>query len=254
MRLEEKVAIITGGGSGIGRATCHLFAREGARLLVADINGQNAELVAQEVKKQGGVAEGIAVDVSQEEQAERMVARAVELWQRVDILVNNAVSFVRKEVQDATQADWHTVLGVNVLGISFCSKYAVRVMQKQNKGAIVNIGSINAIVALPDATTYNATKGAIVNMTKSMALGLAPYNIRVNCVCPGITRTPALEEIIAKYGLTYEAAEKGHAGHLIIKRFAKPEEIAAGILFVASDEASYVTGATVMVDGGYTAC
>jgi NAD(P)-dependent dehydrogenase (short-subunit alcohol dehydrogenase family) len=221
---------------------------------VADINGPNAEKVAQEVKQQGGLAEGLTVDVSREEQAERMVARAVELWQRVDILVNNAVSFVRKEVQDATQADWHAVLGVNVLGISFCSKYAVRVMQQQNKGAIVNIGSINAIVALPGATTYNTTKGAIVNMSKSMAMGLAPYNIRVNCVCPGITRTPALDEIIGKLGWTYEQAEKIHEHHLLIKRFARADEIAPAILFAASDEASYVTGATIMADGGYTAC
>jgi len=252
MRLEGKVAIITGGGSGIGRATCHLFAREGARVLVVDIVGQKAERVAQEISQQGGVAVDLAADVSQEKEAERIVARAVELWQRVDILVNNAASFVRKRVEVATRADWERVWGVNVMGTSFCSKYVIPVMQKQNKGVIVNIGSINAITALPDAMTYNATKGAIVNMTKSMALDLARDNIRVNCVCPGITHTPAVDAAIAEAGVTYEEAERHYLGRIMIKRFGEPEEIAPAILFVASDEASYMTAAIVMVDGGYS--
>jgi dihydroanticapsin dehydrogenase len=125
-------------------------------------------------------------------------------------------------------------------------------MQKQNKGAIVNLGSINGVVALPQAMTYNATKGAIINMTKSMALDLAPYNIRVNCVCPGITRTPALEAVLAEFGATYEEAEKQYLGRHMIKRFGKPEEMAPAILFVASDEASFMTASIVMVDGWYT--
>jgi len=252
MRLAGKVAIITGGGSGIGRATCLLFGREGARVLVADINGPHAEQVAQEIVKQGGVAEGIAIDVSVESDVERMVARAVELWQRVDILVNNAAAFVRKRTEEATRADWEKVLGVNVLGTSFCAKAVFPVMKKQGKGAIVNLGSINGVTALPDAMTYNATKGAIINMTKSMALDLAPYNIRVNCVSPGITWTPAVAAVVAEMGVTNEEAERHYLGRFMIKRFGRPEEIAPAILFVASDEASFMTAAIVMVDGGYT--
>lgn len=252
MRLAGKVAIITGGGSGIGRATCLLFGREGARVLVADINGPHAEQVAQEIVKQGGVAEGIAIDVSVESDVERMVARAVELWQRVDILVNNAAAFVRKRTEEATRADWEKVLGVNVLGTSFCAKAVFPAMKKQGKGAIVNLGSINGVTALPDAMTYNATKGAIINMTKSMALDLAPYNIRVNCVSPGITWTPAVAAVVAEMGVTNEEAERHYLGRFMIKRFGRPEEIAPAILFVASDEASFMTAAIVMVDGGYT--
>jgi len=252
MRLEGKVAIITGGASGIGRATCQLFAREGARVLVVDINKPRAEEVAHEITQHGGLAAAQTADVSQERDVEQMVSRAVELWQRVDILVNNAAAFVRKRTEIATRADWEEVLGVNVLGTSFCAKAVFPVMKSHGKGAIVNIGSINGVTALPDAMTYNATKGAIINMTKSMALDLAPYNIRVNCVCPGITRTPALEAVLKESKMTYEEAARVYMGRFMIKRLAEPEEIAPAILFVASDEASFMTAAIVMVDGGYT--
>jgi len=252
MRLKDKVAIITGGAKGIGRATCLLFAREGCRVLVADIDGPGAVMVAKEITDAGGVADSITTDVADEEQAKNMVSRAVKLWQQIDILVNNAVSFRHRRVEDATREDWDKVLSVGVMGTSFCSKYAVAVMKKQGYGSIVNVGSINAIVAMPDWMTYNATKAAIVNMSRSMALDLGPFQIRVNCVCPGITRTPALEAAVAELKMSVEDAEKVFAPRCIIKRFARAEEIAPAILFVASDEASYMTGATVMVDGGFT--
>jgi len=252
MRLEDKVAIITGGGSGIGRATARLFSLEGARVLVADLRGEKAQQVAEEIRKEGGIAEAMAADVSQEKQAEGIAKRTVELWKRIDILVNNAASFIKKRVDEATRADWEEVLGVNVLGTSFCSKYVIPAMQKQKKGAIVNLGSINGVLGMPDFMTYNATKAAIINMTKSMALDLAPYNIRVNCVCPGQTNTPALETVLRSLGSSIEEGEKKYCDRHMIKRFGKPEEIAPAILFVASDEASFMTSSIVMVDGGYT--
>jgi meso-butanediol dehydrogenase/(S,S)-butanediol dehydrogenase/diacetyl reductase len=254
MRLKDKTAVVTGGGSGIGGATCLLFAREGCRVLVVDIDGQKASQVAGEIGMAGGVAASLQEDVSTEEGAETMVSRVVELWQQLDILVNNATSFHHKHVVEATREDWIKVLNVGVLGTSFCSKYAVAVMQKQNRGSIVNVGSINGLVAMPNWMTYNATKAAIVNMSRAMALDLGPFNIRVNCICPGMTHTPAMDTLLAKMGVSVEEAERPFLGpRCILKRFAKPEEIANAILFLASDEASYMTGATLVVDGGYTA-
>jgi len=250
MRVKDKVAIITGGGAGIGRATSLLFAREGARVLVVDIDGAKAEEVSREITQQGGVAEAFAEDISTEEGAERTISRAVSLWQRLDILVNNAARFPRDTVENVTRENWEEVWKVNLLGTTFCSKYAVAAMRKHNRGAIVNMGSVNAFLAAPDQMTYNASKAAIISMTKSMAVDVAAYNIRVNCVCPGVTVTPALLSILAAVNMSVAEAEERYVRHSIIKRFAKPEEIAPAILFLASDETSYMTAATVMVDGG----
>ncbi len=250
MRLKDKVAIITGGGSGIGRATSLLFAREGARVLVVDIVGERAVQVAGEATKAGGIAEAFTGDVSTETGAQRIISRSVELWKRLDILVNNAASFVQKPVEQATQADWDAVLAVNVAGTSFCCKHAVAVMRKQGGGSIVNVASINGLMGSQSQMTYSATKAAIINMTKSMAIDLAPYNIRVNCVCPGVTLTPALLTLLEELKLSVDEAEKRCVGRSMIKRFAKPEEIAPAILFLASDEASYVVASALVVDGG----
>ncbi len=254
MRLAHKTAIVTGGGSGIGRATCLSFAREGCCVLVVDIDGPKAEQVVQEVVRNGGIGASLEADVSSEQGAERMTSRVLELWQHLDILVNNATSFHHKDVSGATREDWLKVLNVGLLGTSFCSKYAVRAMQKQKRGSIVNVGSINGLVAMPGWMTYNATKAAIVNMSRAMALDLGPYNIRVNCVCPGMTHTPAMDTLLAEMRVSVEEAERNFLGpRCILRRFARPEEIAPAILFVASDEASYMTGATLVVDGGFTA-
>lgn len=254
MRLRDKTAIITGAGSGIGRATALLFAREGARVLVADIDSAAAARVAGEIADRGGQAEPHTADVSREADAQKMVGRALQHWGRLDFLVNNAASFHHVRVEEATRADWDKVLGVNVLGTSFCSRYAVDAMKTQGGGAIVNVASINGLIAMPDWLTYNASKAAVIEMSKSMAMDLGPFNIRVNCVCPGVTDTPALQRAIAELGATPEDVIKGYIEpRCFIKRFGLPEEIAPAILFLASGEASYVTGATLVVDGGFTA-
>jgi NAD(P)-dependent dehydrogenase (short-subunit alcohol dehydrogenase family) len=254
MRLKEKTAVITGAGSGIGAATAALFAREGACVLVADIDLDSARRVAAEIRNAGGQAQACAVDVSKNEEAQQMVARAIELWKHVDVLVNNAASFHHKRMEEATRADWDKVLSVNVLGTGFCARHAAEAMKRQGSGAIVNVASINGLIAMPDWMTYNASKAAVVEMSKSMAMDLAPFNIRVNCVCPGVTDTPALRRAIAELGVPEADVIKAYMEpHCFIKRFGKPEEIAPAIAFLASDEASYMTGATVVVDGGYTA-
>lgn len=254
MRLQNKAAIVTGAGAGIGEAIARRFAAEGGQVLVADIDGERATAVADAICAGGGAAVALAGDVSREDAARAIADKALEHFSRIDILVNNAANFVHKRVEDATAEDWHAVLGVNVLGTSFCSKHAVAAMKQTGGGNIVNIASINGLVAMPEWMTYNASKAAIIEMSKSMAMDLAPFNIRVNCVCPGMTMTPALRRAIAEVGAPEEEVLRVHlAPHALIKRWGRPEEIAAGVLFLASDEASYVTGATLVIDGGFIA-
>lgn len=254
MRLQNRVAIVTGAGAGIGEAIARRFAAEGGRVLVADIDGKNARAVADAICADGGVAVALAGDVSREDGAHAIADKALEHFSRIDILVNNAANFVHKRVEDATAEDWQAVLGVNVIGTSLCSKHAVAAMKQTGGGNIVNIASINGLVAMPEWMTYNASKAAIVEMSKSMAMDLAPFNIRVNCVCPGMTMTPALRRAIAEVGAPEEEVLRVHlAPHALIKRWGRPEEIAAGVLFLASDEASYITGTTLVIDGGFIA-
>lgn len=254
MRLKDKVAIVTGGGSGIGQSTSLLFAREGARVLVVDIAGDKAEKVAGQIADAGGIAKALTADISREEDAKKIASHAETVWQHLDVLVNNAASFHHKSTAEATREDWDTVLKVNVLGTSFCTKHAVAVMKRQQSGSIINVASINGLVAMfGEWTTYSASKGAIVNMSKSMALDYAPFNIRVNCVCPGMIYTPALERALADLNVTRKYAEENIMGpRCLMKRFGEPSEIAPVILWLASDEASYITGATFVADGGYT--
>jgi NAD(P)-dependent dehydrogenase (short-subunit alcohol dehydrogenase family) len=251
--LENRSAIITGAASGIGRAAALHFCREGARVLLADLDGDGAARAVSEIEEAGGCAEAIAADISGEEGARTVIARCRELWGGVDILVNNAAVFHYRRVEDATPADWDKVMAVNVVGTSLCSRFAIEAMKESGSGTIINIASINGLIGMPDQFTYNASKAAIIEMSKSMAIDLGPFNIRVNCVCPGVTDTPALQRTIDEMGLTVDAVIEGYiAPRCIIKRFGRAEEVAAVIAFLASEEASYMTGAVVVVDGGFT--
>jgi len=253
VRLENRSAIITGAASGIGRAAALHFCREGARVLLADLDGDGAARAVSEIEEAGGCAEAIAADISGEEGARTVIARCREMWGGVDILVNNAAVFHYRRVEHATPADWDKVMAVNVVGTSLCSRFAIEAMKESGSGTIVNIGSINGLIGMPDQFTYNASKAAIIEMSKSMAIDLGPFNIRVNCVCPGVTDTPALQRTIDEMGLTVDAVIEGYiAPRCIIKRFGRAEEVAAVIAFLASEEASYMTGAVVVVDGGFT--
>jgi NAD(P)-dependent dehydrogenase (short-subunit alcohol dehydrogenase family) len=253
MRLKDKVAIITGGGSGIGRATCELFAEEGAKVIVADINTKGGKETVSIIKKAGGEAAFVKADISKEAEAKKLADAAVKKFGKLNILVNNAAAFIFGTVEQATNEDWDKILAVNVKGIAFCVKYAIPHLKKAGGGAIVNIGSISAMISQPACVPYNTSKSAVINLTRCLAMDLAPLNIRVNCVCPGVTLTPAFLGYIEQNQIKLDEAQKTFGALHLLKRLAQPREIAYGVLFLSSDEASFVTGTYLMVDGGYTA-
>ena len=253
MRLQDKNAIITGGASGIGRAICELFAEEGARLTIADIDAAGGERTLASVRAAGGEAQFVATDVSKEADVAAMAQAAVDAYGSVNILVNDAAAFVFGEIEDITDADWQRVFGVNVIGQAYCVKHALPHMKAAGGGSIVNLASVSGFIAQPAFIPYNASKGAVMQLTRCLALDLAPHNIRVNCVCPGSVLTPATERHRRFMGADRDEflAEAGASNFM--KRVADPREIAYGALFLASDEASFVTGTPLVMDGGLTA-
>ena len=254
-RLAGKVAVITGAGQGIGRATAELFAEEGAAVVIAEIDETHGRDAESKIRAKGGEALFVRTDISDEVSLANMTAKAVEAFGKIEILVNNAAVFVLRGI-DATKEEWRRSLDVNVIGLSLASKHVVPEIRKAGGGAIVNLGSISSFIAQPQFVTYNATKAAITTMTKCMALDLAPENIRVNAVCPGVVWTQIVEQQCRdNLGLDRAGADKHPAwgGASMLKRCADPREIAQAILFLASDDASYITASDLMVDAGYTA-
>jgi NAD(P)-dependent dehydrogenase (short-subunit alcohol dehydrogenase family) len=253
-RLNGKIAVVTGGADGIGKATCEVFGREGAAVVIADVNVEKGRAVAEAIVSRGGRALFVETDVADEASIVRMVGQAVKAFHGINILVNNAAVFVLRGI-DATVEEWKRILDVNVVGVSLVTKHVVPEIRKAGGGAIVNLGSISSFIAQPQFVTYNATKAAIATMTRCMALDLAADNIRVNAVCPGTVWTQIVERITREKGMDRKTADADPAwgGASMLKRIADPEEIARAILFLASDDASYVTAAHLMVDGGYTA-
>ncbi len=251
MKLKGKVAIITGAGSGIGQATAELFGEEGAKVVVADIDAKGGEGTTKKIRDRGGVAHFVQADISREADAKKIADEAMKVFGRIDILVNNAATFVLKGFE-ATAEEWQHSLGVNVAGTALVTKFAVAHMKNQG-GAIVNLGSISSFVAQPNFFAYSSTKAAVLQMTRNMAMDLGPYKIRVNCVCPGSILTPASFRHMEKVGMTLEEFNKEEGAKTFLGRAGRPREIACAILFLVSDDASYITGASLMVDGGYTA-
>jgi dihydroanticapsin dehydrogenase len=253
-RLKDKVAIVTGGGAGIGRATCELFAEEGAAVVIAESDAQTGRAVAEHIQSKGGQALFVQTDVADEASIQRMVAEAVRVFGRLNILVNNAAVFVLRGIE-ATPEEWRQILDVNVMGPALVAKHVVPHLRRAGGGAIVNLSSISSFIAQPNFVTYNATKAAVANMTRCMALDLAPDNIRANAVAPGAVWTQIVERLCREAGMDRAAADKdpGWGGAHMIQRIAEPREIAYAILFLASDEASFITAENLMVDGGYTA-
>lgn len=252
MRLAGKVAVITGAGAGIGEAIAVRFAVEGARLLLNDIQPTAGEKTLEKVRAAGANAELVVGDISSEDDAARISSAAAEAFGTIHILVNNAADFTQRSVETATRADWDRVLGVNVIGTATVSKHAIPYLKKQG-GSIVNIASMSGVIAQPEFATYNASKGAELTLTRCMALDLAPFNVRVNSICPGCILTSASLREIGRIGLTFEQWRDKVAPRHMLNRLGEPVEVANAALFLASDEASFITGAHLMVDGGYTA-
>jgi NAD(P)-dependent dehydrogenase (short-subunit alcohol dehydrogenase family) len=252
VRLSGKVAMVTGGGSGIGRAICERFAAEGSAVAVAELDANRGSETAESITKNGGKAKFIQTNIRSEESIRKCVAETVAAFGSLTLLVNNAAAFVIRGVE-ASAEEWETMLETNIRGTAFCAKHALPAITKAGGGAIVNIGSISSVLGQGGMVTYNATKGAILTMTRCMAMDFGPANIRVNCLCPGNIKTPALVNHMKSLGKNYEDAEKEMIPNNFLGRVGKPEEVAACAAFLCSDEASYVTGAALFVDGGYSA-
>ncbi len=250
MRLKDKVVIITGAGAGIGRATAELLAREGGKVVVAEIDEKAGKETADLVKKTGGQAMFIRTDVTDRKSVSTMVSAAVRTYGGVNVLVNNAAAFVFGKVEDVTDEQWAKVFGVNVIGYANCVREVLPRMRPAGGGAIVNIASVSSFIAQPAFIPYNASKGAVAQLTRCLAMDLAPDNIRVNAICPGAIRTQATDRHIASLGLNPEKAYKEFGESALLKRMGKPSEIAQGVLFLASDESSFMTGAHIVMDGG----
>jgi len=252
MRLQGKISIITGAGSGIGREAAKLFAQEGSLVVVADRNEDSAQAVAAEICAAGCQAEALTVDVTSAREVQAMIEGAAERYSRVDILVNNAGYGIAGTVLDTSEEDWDALMGVNVKGVFFGCKYAIPIMERQGGGAIVNTASAVARVGIPDRAAYCASKGAVAALTRAMALDHVDANIRVNCVAPGTIESPYFEDIFAR-SADAASLRGGLEARQAMKRLGRPIEIAYAMLFLASDEASFCTGSTLFADGGWTA-
>ncbi len=253
MLLKDKVALITGAGSGIGRASAIRFAEEGAKVMVADVRPESAGNTAAEISKAGGAAQSIAVDVRVAAQVERMVAETVRLFGRLDILFNNAGVYVPKNVVDTTEEEWNWVVDVCLKGVFFGCKYAIPHMIKQGGGVIINTASGAGIEGVPNLGAYQAAKGGVVIMSKGIALDFARHKIRCNTICPGVIETPIGENCnYIPPGNSHLIWERSGVMHPL-GRNGKPEEVAALATFLASDQAAFITGVAVPIDGGFNA-
>jgi len=248
-KLSGKRALITGAASGIGRATALLFAREGAAVAVLDVDEDGGQAVVQTILDEGGQAIFVRGDVTWAADCQRAVQETVDRLGGLDILFNNAGIIRRATVIDTSEEEWERVMAVNVKSIFLLGKYAVPAMAQSGGGAIVNTASGWGLVGGRNAVSYCASKGAVVNMTRAMALDHGAQNIRVNCVCPGDTDTPMLRSEAQQLGES-EDAFLAEAADRPLQRIGRPEDIARAVLYLASDDSAFVTGTALVVDGG----
>jgi NAD(P)-dependent dehydrogenase (short-subunit alcohol dehydrogenase family) len=251
MRLEGKVALITGAGSGMGMVASELFAREGARVVVSDVADEAGEQVVERIRDGGGEASFVHADVSREDDARGMVAAAVAAFGRLDILYNNAGVMLAEDgsVDSTDESIWDRTLGINVKGVAHGCKYGIPAMVDSGGGSIINVASFVAWMgAATSQTAYTASKGAVLAMTREIAVEYARRGIRCNALCPGPIDTPLLAELLSD-----PARRQRRFVHIPMGRLGRAEELAKAALFLASDDSSYMTGASLIVDGGITA-
>jgi len=248
--VQGKIALVTGGGSGIGRATALKLAKEGAKVMIADYVPEGGERTVRMIEEAGGEASFVAADVSVTKQVEAMVAKTIASYGRIDCAFNNAgIEGRMANTVECTEETWDRTIAINLKGVWLCMKYEIPQMLKQGGGTIVNTASIAGLVGFEGLPAYNASKGGVVQLTRTAALEFATKNIRVNCVCPGVIRTPMVERLLDNRSFTEEQLNAGEP----VGRMGKPEEIAEGVVWLLSDASSFVTGHPLVVDGAWVA-
>lgn len=253
MRLKDKVAIITGAAQGIGLGIAKVFAREGASVVLSDRHAERGREALAAFKTADLKGEFIAADVTLEEDVRNLIEQTIARWERLDIVVNNAGICVVKSAEESTVEDWDEVMAVNVRSIFLTAKYAVPHMRQGGGGCILNVASISSFVGQQNTPAYCASKGAVLMLTKSLAVDYGPDRIRVNCICPGITDTPMLRYHVGQGGEAEERIAQ-RLGRVPMGEMLYPEDMGKAAAFLCSDEASGITGASLVVDGGYIAC
>jgi NAD(P)-dependent dehydrogenase (short-subunit alcohol dehydrogenase family) len=252
VKLKDRVAVVTGAASGIGRASAIAFAREGARVVVADRNEKAGEETASAIEAEGHRAVFARVDVAREAEIARVIEEVAARWDRIDILFNNAGVLLVKPVEQISEEEWDRVMAINVKAAFFTTKHVVPHMRRAGKGSILNTGSIASFTGQLGTPAYSASKGAIALLTKSLALDLGRDNIRVNCICPGITDTPMLREHLG-HGTEGENRIRARLARVPTGKILSPEDVARAAVYLVSDESEGITGILHVIDGGLIA-
>jgi len=253
-RVQDKVAVVTGAALGIGRAAAVLLGREGAHVAVTDINESAGKEVVELIRQAGGSAEYWSLDTSDEANVQSVFAEVVERFGPINILVNNAgIAGINKPTHEVTREEWNAVINVNVNGVFYCTKHVIPVMRQAGGGSIINLSSIYGMIGAADLPPYHASKGAVTLMTKNDALFYASDAIRVNSVHPGFIWTPLVEDLGKQSPQGVDAFRRELDSRHPIGHVGEPDDIAYGILYLASDESRFVTGSELVIDGGYTA-
>jgi len=247
-RMDGKIALVTGAAMGMGRTHAETLAREGATVVLTDIDDATGEGTAEAIRQAGGSADYMHHNVASEEEWKSVIDTTVAKYGKINVLVNNAGILILKPVDQTETSEWDKIFDINVKGTFFGIKHVLPAMQKAGGGSIVNISSIYGLIGAPSAAAYEASKGAVRLLTKATAIDYAPHNIRVNSVHPGVIDTPMTKDLLADPDV-----KQAILGTTILDRPAQPQEISNAVLFLASDEASFMTGSEMVVDGGYTA-